>query len=596
MTPFMIPSTTKTFSQSTLSSNLDIIQSSHTSTSYYSSLHECKNRNASAHDTLNFITFNAFNKGQIILSDLLQLLSDLKVHIIAIQDSGKLYQTQEGRAQFGNYHIEHFQFGEGKNDTLAFIIDEGITHHIIKEIKFNTSKVARTMVLTLPKIYNGSDLHIVNTYAPAVQSQKATYVKELLSFLQQHQYTAENTFIMGDMNDFVLPEIDHWSNKPSGNKHRQCGVVLHPLRRIKFYDAFRVTHPEQIAFTRVGEYENEGVLNKKTITMTRIDYILSSFHNIQQLKCIVILDGYDVGSDHYPVIASLQVNVNIPHVASLSSIIQENNTSQAIPVQPQRKFIASNCKELWDKYADTVCNSFLQSDILTMIPQNNKEIDIWATAFTDIIDTTVQQTIEWIDQPNPLLTPKSWDNADTLQGQYVIPPTNMVSPLTLPKVLYKDKIKLDLFKKLNKLRSTINSAISLLILCVRNKLGNYTPLQLMTLEQLQCTLESNSNDVKQAWIHYDTQTYSEKPLEQQDDESDKQYEYKETDRQISRYIQKAKRPDLNMLVQQTTQIPPTELLTTLRKVHNCITHTKDELYINSDKCETRYFWKKTCKN
>jgi hypothetical protein len=83
-----------------------------------------------------------------------------------------------------------------------------------------------------------------------------------------------------------------------------------------------------------------------------------------------------------------------------------------------------------------------------MIPQNNKEIDIWATAFTDIIDITVQQTIEWIDQPNPLLTPKSWDNADTLQGQYVIPPTNMISPLTLPKVLYKDKIKLNLFKKL----------------------------------------------------------------------------------------------------------------------------------------------------
>lgn len=61
---------------------------------------------------------------------------------------------------------------------------------------------------------------------------------------------------------------------------------------MKFFDSFRTTHPEQKAFSRIGEYEDQGLFNTKKITMTRIDYILMSFELTQKLECIAILDAY----------------------------------------------------------------------------------------------------------------------------------------------------------------------------------------------------------------------------------------------------------------------------------------------------------------
>src|SRR5690349_13971877 len=93
-------------------------------------------------------------------------MSEIKIHILALQDSGKLFQTKEGKTLYGNNHIEHFQFDTGKNDTLAFIIDEGIIHYVIKEVKFQTNVTARAMVLTIPKINNRKPINLINVYAP----------------------------------------------------------------------------------------------------------------------------------------------------------------------------------------------------------------------------------------------------------------------------------------------------------------------------------------------------------------------------------------------------------------------------------------------
>jgi exonuclease III len=196
----------KKFIQSSLSTNMHLI---HHYSSSYSSTHQLsfaslKNKNVLAHkNLLSFLSFNAFNAGQQMLGDLLQLMCELKIHIIALQDTGKLFQTKEGKLTYGNYHIEHYQFGEGKNDSLAFIIDEGITHHIIKELKFTTNACARTMVLTIPKILQGKDLHLINTYAPPSQKQKHIYIQHLINFMQQHNFTSNNSIIMGDLNDFI---------------------------------------------------------------------------------------------------------------------------------------------------------------------------------------------------------------------------------------------------------------------------------------------------------------------------------------------------------------------------------------------------------
>ncbi len=178
-----------------------------------------------------FATFNAFSKGQQMLGDLLRLMSNLKIHIIALQDSGPLFQTKEGKLMYGNYHIEYFQFGEGKNDTLAFIIDEGIMYHLIKEIKFINNQAARTLALMVPKILNGEDLYLINTYAPPTHKNKSQYIQNLQKFLQKHKFTSDNSIILGDLNDFVDSDLDYWTNKQK-NTQRKTGVILNPLFKL----------------------------------------------------------------------------------------------------------------------------------------------------------------------------------------------------------------------------------------------------------------------------------------------------------------------------------------------------------------------------
>lgn len=112
---------------------------------------------------------------------------------------------------------------------MAFIIDEGIVHSLLKEVKFYTSEAARTMVLTLPKILNEQSLHIINTYAPPSSNDKAGYVAQLISFLNQNQYTPQNSIIVGDLNDYVCSELDYWSNKKS-SANKQLGTILNPQK------------------------------------------------------------------------------------------------------------------------------------------------------------------------------------------------------------------------------------------------------------------------------------------------------------------------------------------------------------------------------
>src|SRR5215218_908637 len=96
------------------------------------------------------VTYNTRTIVQPLIGDILRLMSDLKIHIVALQDTGLLFTTAEGKAAHGNYHIEQYKFGEGKADTLAFLIDEGIKNHIIKEQKVVTNEKARAMMIILP--------------------------------------------------------------------------------------------------------------------------------------------------------------------------------------------------------------------------------------------------------------------------------------------------------------------------------------------------------------------------------------------------------------------------------------------------------------
>ncbi len=535
----------KKYIQSSLSSSLHLIHHPSHSSSHQLSLLSYKNKNVLAHQTaFTFVTFNAFSKGQQMLGDLLRLMSDLKIHIIALQDSGELFQTKEGKSMYGNYHIEYFRFGEGKNDTLAFIIDEGIMYHLIKEIKFITNQAARTMTLIVPRVLNGEDLYLINTYAPATHNNKPQYIQNLQKFLQKHKLTSNNSVILGDLNDFVDSDLDYWTNKQKFTQ-RKTGLILNPLRRLKFYDAFRVTYPDQIAFSRIGDYDYEGALSTKQITMTRIDYILMSFALIQQLDCITILDGYKVGSDHRPIMASLAINIDIPHIASLTKHTDHPLSKQdpQLPPQPYRKYIKDPTdEESWKEYKETVQCRFLASEILINTPQTPNELDTWSKELVDIIDRSVHETFHWDEpgknnnnnnekndptQQNTCNNNSQQQDKQSQQAEYTIPNNSLETPL--PKVLYKNKLKSDIFKSLNILKSTLNTITSLLIICVKNKIPKYPTEQFQKLQMLWRRLQTNSHMTEQLFQKYDTSKFSATPLQKQQDESETDYRHKEVE-------------------------------------------------------------------
>jgi hypothetical protein len=196
-----LPTKKKLLIQSSLTSNLQLTSSAN-SISHQSSVLQFKNKNEFTHNTVNFLSFNAFNKGQQMLGDLLRLMCDLKVHFIAAQDSGKLFQTKEGKAIYGNYHIEHYQFGTGKNDTLAFIIDEGIIHQIIKDVKFTTSSTTSN---------NNTNNYNSTAYSTNNNNNNSDYNNNSSTFVSSDYFN--------DLNNYNHDQEQ--LSRPSGSGHTQ---------------------------------------------------------------------------------------------------------------------------------------------------------------------------------------------------------------------------------------------------------------------------------------------------------------------------------------------------------------------------------------
>jgi hypothetical protein len=71
---------------------------------------------------------------------------------------------------YGDYKIIQYQFGDNNYDTLAFVIDEGTAHHILKN-NFQTIKdaSARCLILVVPNALEdstGTNLYLINIYVP----------------------------------------------------------------------------------------------------------------------------------------------------------------------------------------------------------------------------------------------------------------------------------------------------------------------------------------------------------------------------------------------------------------------------------------------
>lgn len=46
------------------------------------------------------------------MDDILQLMSDLKIHIVALQDTDNIVTTKQSKREYGDYQVFSFQFGK----------------------------------------------------------------------------------------------------------------------------------------------------------------------------------------------------------------------------------------------------------------------------------------------------------------------------------------------------------------------------------------------------------------------------------------------------------------------------------------------------
>ena len=442
---------------------------------HHNCLEQYKNKIISVNNSLNILTYNSQGKGAQSMSDLLQLMSNLKLHIIALQDTGHIYATRESKRQYGDYQLITFQFGENKCDTLAFLIDEGIYQQVIKSPFVIKSNKARAMVIPVPKITGAGPLYIVNTYAPPKHSMKAEYVQHLMTLLDSNKITAQNSLIVGDLNDYLIPEIDRWSNRQHNNKH-QRGAVLNPLRRKGFEDVFRIQHPEATVFTRVGLYKDTN--NEKTkVVMTRIDHILSSLENAQKIDSIAILDNYNIGSDHRPVMCSLVSDIEIPHVAAINREVNTTkNVTEALPLpeQPKIKYVNNtHSEDKWPKFTETIQKKIIQNSVLMLSIQSSKHIKEWTTTFTQIAEEAIEQSLGWQTTVQNEKSKAFIDENSGLTEQpkpsttlpYIIQPISKVGKQQTLR--YQLKLQHIVYQKSNKARGQINKINSILVTCAK---------------------------------------------------------------------------------------------------------------------------------
>jgi hypothetical protein len=113
------------------------------------------------------------------------------------------------------------------------------------------------------------------------------------------------------------------------------------------------------------------------------------------MECVAILDAYDIGSDHRPVLASLLTDTAIPHISSKTEqeAIEEDTDK---PPQPNKTYAKSTTDEIkWEEYNTLVVDMFMANPQLITIPDDRQAIDAWSNEVTTVIQDAINTTVEW---------------------------------------------------------------------------------------------------------------------------------------------------------------------------------------------------------
>ena len=335
-------------------------------------------------------TINLQSKGNSSLSSILKLITNLNIHILCMQDLGKM-NFNSFSIYFKHYNFYQFSTQLGEAETWGFFISKSLSAQIKISPPIHSVK-ARCSFISL--IFPEHTLNIVNTYAPPSE-KRAEYSCQLAEFLKINKLTFENTMLLGDMNDYLDSSLDRWCNVPIRSAHKLRGDILRPLINKKFVDAFRHFNPDKRAYTRFG-FQNNLLQQVDKIICTRIDHILIGKKLLPNVCGTNIFEEQLIDSDHRLCTIDLQMSFqvqNIPLPTATPFIRKFPNLG---------KKSSEQIKKLWKENFGQVVAELLQTSLLQpeRVFQNTQEIDDSALLFTTCLHNSVEKVFGWADEFN----------------------------------------------------------------------------------------------------------------------------------------------------------------------------------------------------
>lgn len=300
------------------------------------------------------------------------------------------------------------------------------------------------------------DSILLTPMPPPNPEHKKEYIQNMQNLLKKLNITSTNSIILGDINDFTASYLDRWSSYSTSDTQR--GEVLNTFRKLKYYDMFHTLHPEWKCYSWEGirrkNTTNSNNSNTKVITSTRLDYILTAPSIIHSTQCCVILDNYNIGSDHRPVFASITADKAIPHIASKDRTPDLAEPEIPLQNQPTLKYIKERHNEAqWEQYTENAITRILTNEILQQPINCPMGIDNFVQELTHILDKTTEETVKW-NTHNPS-TPFPVTNAATSTNEVASRKDKKLSEYChvpagqLPgnTIRFQNKINHTLFKK-----------------------------------------------------------------------------------------------------------------------------------------------------
>ena len=217
----------------------------------------------------------------------------------------------------------YFSHGDSKSRGAAIVFKPDLNVEIVRE---TNSEIGRYVILDI-KIHD-KVFTIANVYAP--NDDAPGFFTEFFQQIEKH--TAADKIIGGDLNLVLEEEKDSVNRKNNNNK--SLSIIQAFCEQAMMVDPWRIHNPDKFEFTWA---------NKVKAIYARLDYILTNFALVSNIKSIVNVPAYK--TDHNAVKLEIELNKESKRGPGFwkhnDSLLQKMEYVNAINVEIENALTAS---------------------------------------------------------------------------------------------------------------------------------------------------------------------------------------------------------------------------------------------------------------